>query len=227
MHVHDVTILADPLAGNTDGVDPDSTRGVLIERVIYVGGDDGVAIKSGWDNAGILYNKPVVNVTVRDSSFTTRACCVCVGSEMSGGAQDITVHNVSCVGVGSGMFVKSSPGRGGFVRNFNFTDSTFVGVNLAFGIMMTYGDDPEPPLIVNKSALPVMDNFLFKGIKGIGIVTPGSISGSPGKGAPGIFITNVKVEDVDLGTTANPWECVNVSGTSNNVFPQPCPQLGG
>jgi hypothetical protein len=39
-----------------------------------------VAIKSGWDDAGIKYNKPVVNVTVRDSHFTTRACCVCVGS---------------------------------------------------------------------------------------------------------------------------------------------------
>jgi hypothetical protein len=82
--------------------------------------------------------------------------------------------------------------------------------------MMTYGDDPEPPLIVNKSALPVMDNFLFKGIKGTGIVTPGSISGSPGKGAPGIFITNVKVEDVDLGTTANPWHRQSPDGTANN-----------
>ena len=83
--VHDISVFADPEVGNTDGCDPDSSRNVLIERMQYVGGDDGVAIKSGWDQAGIDYNTPVVNITVRDSTFTTRACCVCVGSEMSGG----------------------------------------------------------------------------------------------------------------------------------------------
>lgn len=225
--VHDVTILADPLAGNTDGVDPDSSRNTLIERVVYVGGDDGVAIKSGWDDAGIKYGKPVVNVTVRDSHFTTRACCVCVGSEMSGGASDISVSNVTCVGVGNAAYVKSSPGRGGYVRNFNFTDSTFYGVNIAMGIMLSYGDNPNPPLTYNVSNLPIMDNFYFARIKGNGVVSPGSLSGSPGKGAPGITITNIRVEDVDLGVTQKPWECTNVSGTSSNVFPQPCPQLGG
>jgi polygalacturonase len=84
--VHDATILADPLYYNTDGVDPDSSRDTLIERVDYIGGDDGVAIKSGWDDAGIRYGVPVSGVVVRDSTFTTPSSCVCVGSEMSGGA---------------------------------------------------------------------------------------------------------------------------------------------
>ena len=91
--------------------DPDSSRNTLIERVQYIGGDDGVAIKSGWDDAGIRYNVPVDGVIVRDSSFTSMSACVCVGSEMSGGASNISVHDVECVGTATGFYTKSSPGR--------------------------------------------------------------------------------------------------------------------
>lgn len=137
-YVHDVSIFADITAGNTDGVDPDSSRNTLIERVVYEGGDDGVAIKSGWDDKGIQYGKPVVNVTVRDSTFTTRAACVCVGSEMSGGAENVFVSNVSCINVGSAFEIKSSPGRGGYVKNFHIADSLIVGAQTAFNIMLTF-----------------------------------------------------------------------------------------
>ena len=58
--------------------------------------------------------------------------------------------------------------------------------------------------------------------------TPGSLNGSPGAGAPGsVLITGVRLEDVDLGYTRNPWKCENVTGTSSNVQPQPCAALGG
>ena len=159
--VHDVSVFADPDEGNTDGVDPDSSSNVLIERVQYVGGDDGVAVKSGWDDAGIRYGVPSVNVTVRDSSFTTRACCVCIGSEMSGGARNVSVHNVSCTNVGNAFQVKTTPGRGGYVHGFSATDSTITGASTALMVMLTYGDNPQPPLTWNASALPVLSDFYF------------------------------------------------------------------
>jgi polygalacturonase len=159
--VHDLTILADIEEGNTDGADPDSSRNVLIERIVYVGGDDGVAIKSGWDQAGIDYGVPSENITVRDSSFTTRACCVCAGSEMSGGVRNVTVYNVSCVNVGNAFQVKTTPGRGGYVHGLSVTDSTITGASTAFMVMMTYGDHPQPPLTYNLSALPVLSDFSF------------------------------------------------------------------
>lgn len=137
LHVHDISVFAPISEGNTDGVDPDSSRNVLVERMVYVGGDDGVAIKSGWDDAGIAYGVPVENVTVLDSSFTTRACCVCVGSEMSGGARNILVSGVRCTNTGNAFYVKSAPGRGGFVSNFSFVDSTITGSRAAIGIMLS------------------------------------------------------------------------------------------
>lgn len=151
LHVHDVSVFAPVSEGNTDGVDPDSSRNVLIERLVYAGGDDGVAIKSGWDDAGIRYGVPVENVTVRDSDITTRACCVCVGSEMSGGARNILASNVRCTNTGNAFYVKSAPGRGGFVKNFSFVDSVITGARTALGIMMTvrlrkHAPPPRAPL---------------------------------------------------------------------------------
>jgi len=230
LHVHDVSIFADIGVGNTDGVDPDSSRNTLIERVVYEGGDDGVAIKSGWDDAGIRYGKPVVNVTVRDSTFTTRSACVCVGSEMSGGAENISVTNVTCVNTGWAFLTKSSPGRGGYVRNFSFTDSRIVGADVGFMVMMTYGDNPQPPLTTNLSALPDLDGFLFARVRGSGVQAAASISGAPGHGAPGVMVRNVRVEDVDVGPTRG-WACVNVTGSASGVVPPigaaTCPQLAG
>ena len=143
---------------------------MLIERVQYVGGDDGVAVKSGWDDAGIAYNTPSVNITVRDSSFTTQACCVCIGSEMSGGARNVSVSNVTCVNVGNAFQVKTTPGRGGYVHGFSVTDSSILGASTALMVMMTYGDHPQPPLTWNASALPVLSGFYFAcvGCRGVG-----------------------------------------------------------
>uniref|UniRef100_A0A453KUH8 Polygalacturonase n=1 Tax=Aegilops tauschii subsp. strangulata TaxID=200361 RepID=A0A453KUH8_AEGTS len=65
--VSGTTILA-PIAGapNTDGIDPDSCENVMIENCYISVGDDGVAIKSGWDQYGIAYGRPSTNITVRN-----------------------------------------------------------------------------------------------------------------------------------------------------------------
>jgi polygalacturonase len=218
--VHDVTILADPLQGNTDGVDPDSAQDVLIERVTYVGGDDGVAVKSGWDQAGIDFNMPTRNVTVRDSSFSTRSSCVCIGSEMSGGVEDVLVQNVNCTGTGTGFYVKSAPGRGGYVRNYTMTDVRMNGVGIGIQLSVDYGDHPDGKP-VNTSALPVLDGFTVARVSGRGMGLSGSLLGL----ADAAF-TNVSITDVNFEASGG-WVCGNVSGTSANVFPAPCAEIGG
>ena len=61
VHIHHVNITDDAPGNahfNTDGIDPNSCEDVLIEDYYYCGGDDAIAIKSGWNIAGILYGKP-------------------------------------------------------------------------------------------------------------------------------------------------------------------------
>jgi hypothetical protein len=145
------------------------------------------------------------------------------------GAENIAVTNVTCVNVGNAFEVKSSPGRGGFVRNFSFTDSTIVGAQNAMQIMFTYGDHPLPPLTYNLSAVPILDGFNFARIRGSGISMVGKLSGAAGGDVAGVMINGVNIENIDVESIGG-WECVNVTGQSSGTMIPPvdkttCPQL--
>jgi hypothetical protein len=94
VHVKGVHIRNPPDSPNTDGWDPDSSRNVLIEDSSYVGGDDCVAIKSGWDCFGVDYGRPAVNITVRNLTCHGIFAGIAIGSEMSGGVQNVTIENI-------------------------------------------------------------------------------------------------------------------------------------
>ncbi|CAN1136207.1 Probable polygalacturonase [Linum perenne] len=71
--IRNVTILA-PIfqAPNTDGIDPDSCEDMIIEDCYISVGDDGIAIKSGWDQYGIAYGRPSRNIIIRNLVITYR-----------------------------------------------------------------------------------------------------------------------------------------------------------
>lgn len=96
MIIRDVEITAPVNAPNTDGVDPDSCEDVLIEGLTYSGGDDAIAIKSGWDCYGIKYGAPTRGVVIRHLTIkATHAAAVAIGSEMSGGVENVTIVNAT------------------------------------------------------------------------------------------------------------------------------------
>ena len=48
------------------GAPADSCKDVLIEHSYISVGDDGIAIKSGWDQYGIAYGRPSANILIRN-----------------------------------------------------------------------------------------------------------------------------------------------------------------
>lgn len=44
----------------------DSCEDMLIENCYIEVGDDGIAIKSGWDQYGIRYGRPSTNIVIRN-----------------------------------------------------------------------------------------------------------------------------------------------------------------
>ena len=75
--VRNIDVWAPAGSPNTDGVDPDSCRDVLIENFRYHGGDDVIAIKSGWDCFGVEYNRSTKDVVIRNVTavFSQAAGC--------------------------------------------------------------------------------------------------------------------------------------------------------
>jgi len=44
----------------------DSCENMVIENCYICVGDDGIAIKSGWDQYGIAYGRPSTNILIRN-----------------------------------------------------------------------------------------------------------------------------------------------------------------
>ena len=228
--VHDVRVRAPGRSLNTDAVDPDSSSHVLIERMDVSNGDDCLAVKSGWDGPGVAFGVPSTNITFRDSlcdSPAGQGNCIAIGSEMSGGVSDVFISNVTCVNSGSLIDVKSTLGRGGYVRNVRLVGATLTG-KIAIGLRVSddYGDNNGP---VNRSLIPIMGGIHIADV----VAAPSAVLGMAGffeglssAQATGM-ITDVELRNVQLGPTAAGWHCVNVSGTSAAVSPQPCPEIGG
>ena len=106
---------------NTDGCDPESCDGVVIDNVTFNTGDDCIAIKSGRDADGRRVNVPCQNVVIQNSNFADGHGGITIGSEMTGGvknvyARDLTMNSAN---LQAGHRVKTNTLRGGFVENSN------------------------------------------------------------------------------------------------------------
>eukprot|EP01052_Picozoa_sp_SAG31_P014862 SAG31_NODE_938_length_10882_cov_18.550032_5_plen_386_part_00 len=108
-------------APNSDGIDPDSSRNVLVEGCFVDVGDDTVAIKSGIDYAGRQFAHPSENIVFRDCHFVQNA--MAIGSEQSGGVRNVTFENIimgprhAPYTEGPLIHLKSQRGRGGYIKD--------------------------------------------------------------------------------------------------------------
>lgn len=104
---------------NSDGCDPECCDHVVIKNSTLLAGDDNIAIKSGRDADGRRVNVPTQNVVIWNNQFEGPYGAICLGSEMTGGIQNVYAYNNSTVGSGTryALFVKSNTKRGGFARN--------------------------------------------------------------------------------------------------------------
>lgn len=113
--VRGVTVVSRHL--NSDGVDPDSCEDVLVERCTFDTGDDGVAVKSGRDQDGWRVGRPSRRIVVRDCRYAgTAGGGVAIGSEMSGGVEDVYVDGYEMGTVSHAVYLKANGDRGGYVR---------------------------------------------------------------------------------------------------------------
>jgi hypothetical protein len=91
----------------------------VIKDSTLLAGDDNIALKSGRDADGRRVNVPTQNVVIWNNRFEGPYGAICLGSELTGGIQNVYAYHNSTIGSGTryGLFVKSNTRRGGFVRN--------------------------------------------------------------------------------------------------------------
>lgn len=106
---------------NGDGCDPESCDGVLIENCFFNTGDDCIAIKSGRNNDGRLWNRPSENIIIRNCVMHNGHGGVVVGSEISGGCRNVYAENnkMDSPNLDRVVRIKTNSCRGGVIENIN------------------------------------------------------------------------------------------------------------
>jgi len=121
---------------NNDGIDPEMSQNVLVENCVFDQGDDAIAVKSGRNPEGWRSKTPSKNIVVRNCTIKNGHQLLAVGSELSGGIENIFVNNCN-VSDSAKMFhlvfIKTNERMGGYVKNIHV--SNVKGVNLDFGIL--------------------------------------------------------------------------------------------
>ena len=106
---------------NGDGCDPEACENVLIQNCVFHTGDDCIAIKSGRNNVGRLWNQPSKNIIIRNCKMEDGHGGVVIGSEISGGCENVYAEN--CVmdspHLERILRIKTNNCRGGQVQNIN------------------------------------------------------------------------------------------------------------
>lgn len=199
----DLTLVNPPQMPTTDGIDPDCCEGVDIVGVRISVGDDCIAIKSGTLEFAKKHKTPCKKITIRNCLMQSGHGGVVLGSELSGGIEDITISQCICEGTDRGLRIKTRRGRGrvGIVDDITFSDIEMKGVKSPFVINMYYnmGDNTgHTEYVYTTEKLPVdertpyIGKFTFKNMICTGVsCCAGAFYGLPEAPIGGIEFDNV------------------------------------
>lgn len=202
--------------------DTDSSSNVCIEDSYISTGDDLVAIKSGWDEYGIAYGRPSHGITIRRISGSSPFAGIAIGSETSGGVQDVLAEHINLYNMGIGIHLKTNIGRGGIIRNITISNVYMENARKGIKISGDVGDHPDEHY--NPNALPILKQVTIKDVWGVGVQQPGLIRGIKNAPFTGICLSNINLHGAP-GAKSLPWQCSQVSGAAVQVSPWPCYEL--
>ena len=131
---------------NGDGWDPDSSENCTLFACRFHTGDDSVAIKSGKNPEGNRIARPTRRIRVFDCQ-SEYGLGVAIGSEMSGGVENVKLWHCDLVHSLYGVQIKGTKKRGGYVRDISVRD---CALSRFLACAVLYNDDgegsPVPPL---------------------------------------------------------------------------------
>ncbi|KAI4306380.1 hypothetical protein L6164_029662 [Bauhinia variegata] len=220
--IRHVTIWAPRDSPNTDGIDPDSSSNVCIEDSHISTGDDLVAVKSGWDEYGIAYGRPSIGITIRRVTGSSPFAGIAVGSEASGGVENVLAEHITLYDIGVGIHIKTNSGRGGFIRNITVSDVHIWNARKGIKISGDVGDHPDHKF--NPNALPVVKDVTIRNVWGVKVLQAGLIQGLRGSPFTQICLSDINLQGIS-GPRTPPWKCSHVFGAAHRVSPWPCSEL--
>ena len=148
---------------NGDGCDPESCDGVLIENCFFNTGDDCIAVKSGRNNDGRLWNKPSENIIIRNCEMQNGHGGVVIGSEITGGCRNLFAENckMDSPDLDRVVRIKTNTCRGGIIENIYARN---IEVGQCGESVLKINLDYEPKEICCRGFAPTVRNINIENI---------------------------------------------------------------
>jgi polygalacturonase len=190
-------------AQNSDALDVESCRRVVIRGCIFDVGDDGICLKSGRDAPGRRIGVPTEEVLVEDCTVYFAHGGFTIGSEMSGGVRNVRVKNCTFIGTAIGLRFKSTRGRGGVVENIHIEDVRMVDlVGDAISFNVFYGGksplEEEAGLAETKFPPVTEETPQFRDIHIENVICRGARAAITLQGLPELPLRNVTLKNVSI-----------------------------
>ncbi|EEF49055.1 Exopolygalacturonase precursor, putative [Ricinus communis] len=187
--VQGVTIIAPVEVPNTDGINPSRFLASSFHQYL---------------------NFPLIS---------TSDAGIALGSEMSGGIENVRVEDITAFTSQSAVRIKTAPGRGGYVKDIFVRRMTLQTMKYVFWISGNYKTHPDDGFDPN--ALAEIKNINYRDIVARNVNMSGAFDGFPTNHFTGICMSNVTIQ---LSQTPKKpqWNCSNVEGVSSHVTPTPC-----
>ena len=251
--INNITVRNPWYSQNGDGLDVDSCENVFVLNSSFDVGDDAICIKSGKDEDGRRRARPCRNLIVDNCIVFHGHGGFVVGSEMSGGVQNINVTNCRFLGTDVGLRFKSCRGRGGVVENIHIRDIVMMNIptepllfDLHYGGKSAVeaaaeGASPfDVEYVPADETTPQFRNIHISNVKCAGAARAMYFNGIPEKNIENIVVedceivsqkgadlrysSNVVLKDVDVRQTEGPGFSV---ANCRNVLVEGCSDISG
>ena len=195
----DLTIENDPHSPNTDGLNPECCRNVLLTGIFFSVGDDCIAIKAGKRDPKGGLDQPCEDIAIENCRMERGHGGVVIGSEMSGSVRNVRVRRCSLSETDRGLRVKTRRGRGGVVENITVEDCVMerVAVPLVINSFYFCDADGRSDYVQSRSLYPVSDATpIIRGITIRNVVADNvAVSAAAFYGLPEAPIEDVTIEN--------------------------------
>ena len=227
---------------NGDALDLESCTNAIITRCHFDAGDDAICIKSGKDEDGRRRGEPTRGVIITDNVVYHGHGGFVVGSEMSGGVQNIWVNNCTFMGTDVGLRFKSCRGRGGLVENIFISDINMINIpaeGIIFNLFYTgtsrveaaYDADGNPlpvELPAVDETTPVFRNIFISNVTGKGTGRAIFFNGLPEKRIDGIHLKDIRLTGCKEGAVLSESQNISIENLQiETVKPGPALRMSG
>lgn len=197
--VHSVSIINPWYSQNGDALDVESCDGVVIYDCTIDAGDDAICLKSGKDAPGRKRGWPCRNVIARDNVVYHGHGGFVVGSEMSGGVQNVLIENCTFIGTDVGLRFKSTRGRGGIVENIHCRQINMFDIaneNILFDLFYAVKRADYSRKEAVSEETPIFRDIYISDVTGVG-----GRRAIYFNGLPEMRIRNIRLKDISFTDT--------------------------